>query len=170
MPRFQVDLQWLEAGYLEIEAETEQEAVQVARAAPLPHVHWPAVQRPEPARNSTGWAARHSELNRSIRALADFARSLITIRLYGGWYSIFVSGLLLLIGASFLVDVIGERHLNQWTIWATGAATAVELARLMLWRCGLRVGRLASAVHEGPTVSASGATIQQIHRLADERA
>lgn len=164
MPRFQVDLQWLEAGCIEVEAATEEEAVQLASRAPLPEEHWPAAQRRENS-GQPGDSDRHPIVRRFVELLADAARSVINIRLYGDWYSIFISALLLLIGASFVVQLIGEKHLHQWTIWAMGAATAVEAARIILWWCGLPVGLACSVVGEGPTVSASGATIQQIHRL-----
>jgi hypothetical protein len=41
MPRFRVLMQWLEEGYVEVAAETDEQAVERATACPLPEEHWP---------------------------------------------------------------------------------------------------------------------------------
>ncbi len=42
MPRFQVLMQWLEEGYVEVDAATATEAAEKATDCPLPEEHWPS--------------------------------------------------------------------------------------------------------------------------------
>jgi len=42
MAPFRVLRQWVEEGYVEVDAKTVEEAVEIATTCPLPEEHWPS--------------------------------------------------------------------------------------------------------------------------------